>query len=67
MNPAIIRKTDKISETEEILKNHGLSLGHGWALIMGMMLSDCEYVELHGFGSNAYFNKIYKEDTNEAT
>lgn len=61
----IIRKTDNVLEIEKILQAHGLSLGHGWALIMAMMLSDCEYVELHGFGSKAYFNKIYKEDIHE--
>ena len=42
-----------------------MSLGHGWELIIAMLLSDCEYAEVHGFGSNAYFNKIFKEDINE--
>ena len=42
-----------------------MSLGHGWELIIAMLLHDCEYAEVHGFGSNAYFNKIFKEDINE--
>ena len=52
---------------KEILDYHGMSLGHGWELIIAMLLSDCEYAEVHGFGSNAYFNKIFKEDINETT
>ena len=63
----IIRKTDKIGDVKEILDYHGMSLGHGWELIIAMLLSDCEYTEVHGFGSNAYFNKIFKEDINETT
>ena len=63
----IIRKTDKIGNVKEILDYHGMSLGHGWELIIAMLLSDCEYAEVHGFGSNAYFNKIFKEDINETT
>ena len=61
----IIRKTDKIGDVKEILDYHGMYLGHGWELIIAMLLSDCEYAEVHGFGSNAYFNKIFKEDINE--
>lgn len=61
----IIRKTDKIGDVKEILDYHGMSLGHGWELIIAMLLSDCEYAEVHGFGSNAYFNKVFKEDINE--
>ena len=61
----IIRKTDKIGDVKDILDYHGMSLGHGWELIIAMLLHDCEYAEIHGFGSNAYFNKIFKEDINE--
>ena len=62
----IIRKTDKIEDVKTILQDcHGMSLGHGWALIIAMLLSNCEYAEVHGFGSNAYFNKVFKEDINE--
>ena len=62
----IIRKTDKIEDVKTILQDyHGMSLGHGWTLIIAMLLSDCEYAEVHGFGSNAYFNKVFKEDMNE--
>lgn len=63
----IIRKTDKIGDVKETLDYHGMSLGHGWELIIAMLLSDCEYAEVHGFGSKAYFNKIFKEDINETT
>ena len=58
----IIRKTDKISDVENLLQAHGVSLGHGWALIIGMMLTDCNHLEIHGFGNNAYFNKIREDN-----
>lgn len=61
----VIRKTDTIRDVKDILDYHGISLGHGWELIIAMLLSDCEYAEVHGFGSNVYFNKIFKEDINE--
>lgn len=61
----VIRKTDTIRDVKDILDYHSMSLGHGWELIITMLLSDCEYAEVHGFGSNAYFNKIFKEDINE--
>lgn len=63
----VIRKTDTIRDVKDILDYHGMSLGHGWELIIAMLLSDCEYAEVHGFGNNAYFNKIFKEDINETT
>ena len=62
----VIRKTDTIRDIiKDILDCHGMSLGHDWELIIAMLLSDCEYAEVHGFGSNAYFNKVFKEDINE--
>ena len=61
----IIRKTDNIRDVKNILNCHGISLGYGWELIIAMLLNDCEYAEVHDFGSNAYFNKVYKEDINE--
>ena len=62
---SIIRKTDNICDVKNILDCHGISLGYGWELIIAMLLNDCEYAEVHDFGSNAYFNKVYKEDINE--
>ena len=61
----VICKTDTIRDIKDILDCHGMSLGHGWELIIAMLFSDCEYAEVHGFGSNAYFNKVFKEDINE--
>ena len=61
----VICKTDTICDIKDILDCHGMLLGHGWELIIAMLLSDCEYAEVHDFGSNAYFNKVFKEDINE--
>ena len=61
----VIRKTDIIRDIKDILDCHGISLEHDWKLIIAMLLNDCEYAEVHGFSSNAYFNKVFKEDINE--
>ena len=61
----VIRKTDTIRDIKDILDCHGMSLGYGWELIITMLLIDCEYAEIYGFGTNAYFNKVFKEDINE--
>ena len=61
----IMHKTDTIRDIKDILDCHGMLLDHGWELIIAMLLSDCEYAEVYGFSSNAYFNKVFKEDINE--
>ena len=58
----IITKTTSIKEAEEILTFHDISHPFGWEIAIGMLLSDCDYLEVHDFGSKAYFNKIRKED-----
>ena len=59
----IIKKDTPIKTGIEILESHGISTKmHGWELIIGMMLQDCDYLEVHGFGSNAYFTKVKDEE-----
>lgn len=54
----IIKKDTSIKEAESILKLHGCSLAFGWEIVMGMLLDDCDYLEVHDFGSKAYFTKV---------
>ena len=58
----IISKSTSIKEAKEILKMHGTSLGYGWEITLGMMLQDCDYLEVHDFGTNAYFTKVKEEE-----
>lgn len=59
-----ITKNTKIKDAQEILQAHGCQVGHGWALIMGMVLHDCDYVIVKGYGKDCYFEKhtIEKEE-----
>lgn len=60
----IINKDTRVKEVKGILEAHGISTKvHGWEIIICMMLHDCDYIEVHEFGSNAYFLKM-KEDDN---
>lgn len=54
----IIKKDTTMKEAESILKSHGCPLGYGWELVIGMLLSDCDYLEVHDFGRDAYFSKM---------
>lgn len=53
-----IRKTDNIKDTEEKLRDRCIPLGSGWEIALGMLLSQCDYMELHGYGSGAYFTLV---------
>ena len=54
----IITKNTKIKEAEEILDIHGIKKPKGWEIAMGMLLSECDHLEVHGFGTKAYFTKV---------
>lgn len=54
----VIYKTDNIKDTEEKLRDHCISLGRGWEIGLGMLLSQCDHLELHGYGSGAYFTLV---------
>ena len=53
-----IYKTDKIGDTEEKLREHCIPLNMGWEIVLGMLLSQCDHLELHGYGSGAYFTFV---------
>lgn len=59
-----ITKQTTVLETEEILDFHRIAHPYGYEIIIGMLLSDCDRLEVHGFGPNAYFEKV-KVDDNE--
>lgn len=54
----IINKQMKVLEIEEILDFHNIAHPSGYEIILGMLLSDCDYLEVYGFGSDAYFEKV---------
>lgn len=59
----IITKNTSIKESIEILNNHGISTKlYGWEIIIGMLLYDCDYIEVHGYGHNAYFIKKWRNN-----
>lgn len=55
----IITKTMSISEAEEILNMHGIRHPYGWEIVIGMLLDDCDHLEVHDFGGKAYFIKVH--------
>ncbi len=61
----VIKKDTSIAEAQNILSLHGCSLAPGWELVIGMMLQECDYIEVHGFGSKAYFSKILKAESED--
>ena len=54
----IIYKTTPIKVAEEILDFHGINHPNGWEIVIGMLLSECDHLEVHGVGSKAYFIKV---------
>lgn len=54
----LISKNSKMSETKTFLNDNGIPLSHGWQLILGMLLQDCDYIKLEGYGRNANLVKI---------
>lgn len=62
----IITKETPIKEGISILSAHGISTRmRGWELIIGLLLNGCDYLEVHGFGSNAYFSQVTKDGEEE--
>lgn len=57
---SIINKKDSIGKAKEVLNNiHGVSTPFGWDIVFGMLLDECkDHIEVHGFGSHAYFAQI---------
>lgn len=56
--PDIIKKDTPINEAQSILQNHNIHMPYMWEIAIGMLLNDCDYLEVHGYGGTAYFNKI---------
>lgn len=55
----IIRKSDTTEQAREILEDkHGFPLKWGWEMMLGMLLQECDYIEVHEYGSKCYLAKV---------
>lgn len=57
----IIKEDTTINEAEAILKAHGFPRKYGWELVIGLMLQQCDYLEVHGYGGDAHFVKAFND------
>ena len=53
----VIKRDTSIKEAEAMLKAHRCPHRHGWEIAIGLMLQQCDYLELHDYGDDAYFVK----------
>jgi len=56
----IINKEMKIKEVEEILKEHDIHLVNWWWIVLGMMLKECDYIKVVGYGVNAELVQVWE-------
>ncbi len=54
----IIRKNTSIGEAKKILKSQGCVLNDGWEIVLGMLLQDCDYIEVQGYFTPARLVQI---------
>ena len=52
-----ITKNTSITDAEDILNAHGYNPGKGWVIPMAMMLHDCDYILVKGYGKDCYLEK----------
>lgn len=57
----IIWQDTPIKEARAILDNHRIAMPMFWEIALGMLLSECDHLEVHGFGTRAYFVKVQEE------
>lgn len=57
----IIKQDTPIREAQEILNAHRIETPRFWEIVLGMLLSECDHLEVHGFGRHAYFVKVEGE------
>lgn len=50
-----ITKSMKIDEVKAVLHANGIATPYGWDIVLGMLLDDCEYIKIEGYGSHAQF------------
>ena len=58
--PDVITKTTKVEEAERILRLHNIRTPNGWEIVIGMLLGECDHLEVHNYGKNAYFLQVDK-------
>lgn len=55
---SIISKKTKMIDAAELLRQHNINTPRGWEIVIGMLLADCDHLEVHGYGCEAYFTKV---------
>lgn len=58
MHMDIIKKDMKMAEIVHILTEHSINMPFGWEIVLNMLLSECDHLEVHDFGQNAYFTQV---------
>lgn len=48
-----ITKKTKVKDAEEILTANGISLSTYSMMMLGMLLQNCDYIEIEGYGHSA--------------
>lgn len=50
-----ITKSMKIDEVKAVLHANGIDTPYGWDIVLGMLLEDCDYIKIEGYGRHAQF------------
>jgi len=58
-----ITKQTSMKDAAEILKMNGIGTPYGWEIVIGMLLEDCDYIEVQGYSHGANF--VLVKDENE--
>jgi hypothetical protein len=55
----IIRTTDTLEYVRHILEDlHAFELKYGWKIMLGLLFQECDYIEVHGYGTDCYLAKV---------
>lgn len=53
-----ITKEMTVSEIKELLHDNCIATPYGWEIVLGMLLEQCDYIKIAGFGASAKFELI---------
>lgn len=62
MSQNIIRRQTPLNKAKEMLQSNGIETPYGWDIVLSMLLNDCDYLEIEGYGKQARFI-LHKEET----
>lgn len=57
-----ITKHSKRNEVKKLLNAFGVFPSPGWDIIMWMLLNDCDYIRLEGYGDNCILVQCRKDE-----